>query len=183
MSKIKYYYNPAYKGYLRELKNLAKHGGGISRENALLADIRAGVELSPEQLAIFEDPDYYDGSVKLLEKAVAKKRKAMVQAWLRFLNASDAAGIERTHGQDSEDYPLYKRFYGLLCALEADCDLRSKVHKWANTDLKRIENGVGTVSPDPSLVASKEWKELQPLSVPVIMARYDEILLKRKGVK
>ena len=185
MSKrnIRYYFNPAYEGYLRELKNLAKHGGGISRELALLADIRSGVDLNPEQVEVFNDPQYYGGRLELLEESVRKKRKAMIQAWLLFLKASDAAGIERTHGKDSADYSLYKKFYDLLCALEVDCDLRDKVHEWANTDLARIKKGVGTVTPSPELVASKQWKELKMLTVPAIMARYDEILLKRKGVK
>ena len=182
-TKVRYYYVPAYAGYLRELKNLAKHGGGISREKALLADIKAGVDLSPEQIDLFYNQKYYGGNLAELKKAVNKKEKKMRQAWLRFLTASDAAGIVRTHGRDSADFPLYKRFYELLCALEADCDLRAKVHEWANTDLARIKNGVGTVSPDPKLVESKEWKELQMLSVPAIMARYDKLLQSRKGMK
>ena len=92
MSKrnIRYYFNPAYEGYLRELKNLAKHGGGISRELALLADIRSGVDLNPEQVEVFNDPQYYGGRLELLEESVRKKRKAMIQAWLLFLKASDA---------------------------------------------------------------------------------------------
>ena len=185
MSKrnIRYYYVPAYAGYLRELKNLATHGGGISRELALLADIRSGVDLDPDQVELFNDPQYYGGNLAKLEESVRKKRKAMVQAWLLFLKASDAAGVERTRGRDSADYPLYKRFYDLLCALEVDCDLRAKVHEWANTDLDRIKNGVGTVTPSPELVASKQWKELKMLTVPVIMARYDDLLQKRKGMK
>lgn len=179
--QIRYFYNPAYVGYLRELKKLAEHGGGISREKALLADIKSGVDLSPDQIRLFHDPKYYGGSLRALQSSVDYKEYNMRQAWMRFLTASDAAGIERTHGRNSADYPLYKRFYDLLGALEVDCDLRAKVHAWISDAQAKIEKGVAVVSPEPDdLDPTYKWKKLEMLSVPVIMARYDKLLQQRK---
>ena len=166
------------------MKKLAEHGGGISREKALLADIRSGVDLSPDQISLFYDPKYYGGSLKALQSSVNYKEYNMRQAWMRFLTASDAAGIERTHGRDSADYALYKRFYELLGALEVDCDLRTKVHDWIRDAYSHIKKGVAAVSPNPAdLDDAYKWKYLEMLSVPVIMSRYDKLLADRAKKK
>ena len=177
MSK-KYYFNPAYKRYLQELKKLARAGGEISGKLALLAAVSSRMELSPEQRDVFER--YFDGSARKLEKAIVEQDKRMRQAWVNFLAASDAAGIKRTHGVGSEDYDLYRRFYYLLRDVEANCDLRALVHEWANAHIKRIKDGKATVFPSYELRQSKDWKELRMLSVPVIMERYDKLIERRR---
>ncbi len=179
---ITYYYNPAYEGYLRELKNIATHGGGISRELSLLAAVEAD-NMSPEQAEHFYDSRYYDGSLKKLRESVAQKNKDMLEAWSLFLKASDVLGVPRIPGNGSPDKPLYVKFFRMLRALEEDCDLRAKVHVWANTDLRRIKSGLATVMPSGEMLASKQYRELKPLSVPTIMARYENLLRERQGVK
>lgn len=171
----KYYYNPAYPGLVKELKKLAFAAGEISGKLALEAAVSSGVNLTPEQKNVFEE--YYGSDLGKLKARIEEQECKMKQAWTRFLAASDAAGIKRTRGKNSADYALYCRFYYSLRALEEDCDLRAKVHEWANADLKRIKNGRAVISPAPNL--GKGWKELEMLSVPVIMARYERLLMRR----
>ena len=175
--KYHYYYDPSVPAYYDALKRLAKKGGEISRELALLADLQSEVALSPDQVDWFNR--YYDGSMRRLVASVTSKKKEMKRVWQELLDTADAIGIERIPGKDSPDYPLYARFYRSLCELEENCDLRSKVHTWANADLEKIEAGRATIQPDPELVSSPDWKPLEILSVPQIMARYDALMAKR----
>ena len=179
MSQKQYYYSPAYAGYLRELKSLASHGGGISAKNALYADIASGETLSPEQTELFYR--YYGNDIEKLKQAVDHDETAMRRAWLRFLSASDALGIARDRDKNGEDFKLYKRFYDHLKALEENCDLRAMVHNWVNEDFRRIKKGTATLMPSVEMLADGKWVPLQPLSVPVIMERYEALLQKRKA--
>jgi len=110
-------------------------------------------------------------------------RTTMIEVWKEFLRASDNCGIERTHGQESKDYPLYEKFYYRLCLPEKECDFRAKVLEWANTDLRRIEAGAETDQPSEEMLTSENWQELRLLSVPYLMKRYDELCRKRQGKK
>lgn len=105
----------------------------------------------------------------------------MYGAWSDMLAAADDLGIRRTHGKDSKDYPMYLDFFNKLCELEKYCDLRAMLHEWINTDLDRIKHGVATISrnSETELLAQPGFKKLEILSVPVIMARYQELLQDR----
>ena len=138
-----------------------------------------GEDLSPEQYGVFES--YYHFDMRKLEKSYKKKRKNMYGAWSDMLAAADDLGIKRTHGKDSADYPMYLDFFNKLCELEKYCDLRAMLHEWLNTDLDRVKHGVATISQksESELLSQPGFKKLEILSVPVIMARYQELLQDR----
>ena len=179
-NEAKYFYDPRQEAYLKALKKLAYRGGIISGNRCLLLAIESGQPLEPGQKKKFYGPKY-NGSVKALEDSIWSMERIMRKnEWVAFLWAADNLGVERTHGKNSKDFPLYKRFFDLLCVPEKTCDFRAKVHDWANEDLKKIKNGIPTVSPSEDLVSNRQLESLPVLSVPVLIKRYEALLRKRE---
>ncbi len=207
MSKKHYYYHPSYGPYLDALENFAKCCGGISRELALLFELNATKDncgnIHPEQISedwqrVFYDRNYYGGSLKALKESIEKKRTGykykdkatgeMIEvdgtdtSWRKLRSAARAAGIKIVDkkADDPEAWARYGRFYDMLTSLESVCDLRAMLYGWIRSDRKKIADGQATITPNPALVADKNWKPIETLSIEEIFKKYDELLEKRK---
>ena len=206
MSK-NYYFHPSYEAYLEALEGFAKACGGISRESALMYELQSTQDsrgaLHPEQLSadwqkVFYDPQYYGGSIKRLKSSIAMKRDGYSykdkhtgelievigtrKAWRILRAAAQAADIKKKKKKDDdpEAWERYGRFYNMMTSLEAVCDLRAQLYRWIKSDRAKMAKGQATITPDPSLVADKNWQPIDMLSVERIFEKYDELLVKRK---
>ena len=205
MSK-NYYFHPAYRAYLDALEIFARQCGGISRELALLFELNATKDnrgnIHPEQISeewqrVFYDPDYYGGSIHKLEKSIQKKKDGYHyrdrwtgqvievigtrKAWRTLCSAAQAAGIKVIIDEgDSPEAWEQSRFYKMMTSLEAVCDLRAQLYRWIRSDRAKMAKGQATITPDPSLVADKDWRPIEMLSIERIFAKYDKLLVSRK---